>query len=49
MVREEQRLAGEECNKYDLTAGVPVIVPIVMIGPSGLLLLVSHLFGISWI
>jgi hypothetical protein len=38
-------LAREECNKYDLTAG-PCHWPIVMIGPGGLLLVVSHLFGV---
>jgi hypothetical protein len=37
-------LAREECNKLDLTAG-PCHWPIVMIGPGGFLLVVSHLFG----
>jgi YHS domain-containing protein len=42
--RYSKVLAREECNKLDLTAG-PCHWPIVMIGPGGLLLVVSHLFG----
>jgi len=34
--------AREECNKYDLTV---VTWSIMMIGPAGLLLVVSHLFA----
>jgi hypothetical protein len=37
----------KECNKYDLTATQCVSdLPIIMIGPGGLLLVVSHLFAI---
>jgi hypothetical protein len=37
----------EECNKYDLTGGHPVSDSwTVMIGPGGLLLVVSHLLPI---
>jgi len=35
--------AREECNKYDLT--VVTDWSIMMIGPAGLLLVVSHLFA----
>jgi hypothetical protein len=45
--RKSCALAREECNKYDLTAA-PCFrsAPNIMIGPSGLLLVVSHLFAV---
>jgi hypothetical protein len=36
----------EECNKYDFT-GAPYFLLAIMIGPGGLLLVVSHLFAVS--
>jgi hypothetical protein len=39
--------AREECNKYDLTGAAPCVYDwhIIMIGPGGLLSVISHLFA----